>query len=355
MATTISSTGITFGQYTSTTRPTGISQGHIIYNTDRKGLEIYDGSNWVALETDAPFLYRQIIAYGYVYGGYKSSSPWTNVNVMTHSTDACTDLGNLLQYAGAYVSGFCNRDNAFLFGCDGTWPGTSTQTSSFNMRNNTTLTASTNHNMTVARNDSGTAFKEHDFGYICGGGSSQIDVFNGSTETMYAATSGFTTGSYAGDSGYQYGCSTISDEHKSLVNLHPQFFKIDHPTATGSSCSTFAGTLANNGQQKGINSKVGKGWFGANGTYSGGYILNRWEFSTETNLGTVNKPMGNCGEENFDMGQAHQYCMGHYDGAQNNRTWKFYYNTESGTELTATASIRSGVPGGSSGHCAWRD
>ena len=96
MATTLTSTGISFGQYTSTTRPTGISQGHIIYNTDRKGLEIYDGSNWVALENDAPFLYRQIIAYGYVYGGYKSSSPWTNVNKMTHSTDGCADLGNLL-------------------------------------------------------------------------------------------------------------------------------------------------------------------------------------------------------------------------------------------------------------------
>ena len=53
------------------------------------------------------------------------------------------------------------------------------------------------------------------------------------------------------------------------------------------------------------------------------------------------------------MGQAHQYCHGQYDGAQNNRSWKFNYNTESGTELSGS-SLRTGVPGGSSGVGFWR-
>lgn len=61
----------------------------------------------------------------------------------------------------------------------------------------------------------------------------------------------------------------------------------------------------------------------------------------------------NSGEENLDMGQAHQYMMGMYDGAQNNRGWKWTYATNSGSEL-GSGSVRTGVPGGSSGHCVWR-
>ena len=113
------------------------------------------------------------------------------------------------------------------------------------------------------------------------------------------------------------------------------------------------GFLATSGQQKGINSKLGKGYFGNEGTYNGGYNLRRINFATDTNLGNVAKPVGNSGEENFDMGQGWQYMMGMYDGAQNNRGWKFNYSTESGSEL-GSGSVRTGVAGGSSGHCVWK-
>ena len=53
------------------------------------------------------------------------------------------------------------------------------------------------------------------------------------------------------------------------------------------------------------------------------------------------------------MGQDWQYALGTYDGAQNNRGHKFFYSTDSGYELGA-GSIRTGVPGGSSGTCHWR-
>ena len=59
------------------------------------------------------------------------------------------------------------------------------------------------------------------------------------------------------------------------------------------------------------------------------------------------------GEENYDMGQEHQYCMGQYDGAQNNRGHKFFYTTDTGYEL-GSGSVRTGIPGGSSGSCGWR-
>ena len=355
MATTINASGVIYPTYRKQDRPTGQPTGTVIYNTDRKALEYYDGAEWQACGDEMPFLYRQVITKGYVLGGYKSSSPWTNVNRMQHSTDVMTDLGNLLQYAGSYVSGFCNLDSGFLFGCDGTWPGTSAQTSSFLMRAETTKTASTNHNMTVARNDSGCCFKEWYEGYIMGGGSTQIDRFSGITETMSAAIAGFTSSS-AGSSSYQYGTSTISDENFSIFGDGAWTQKLVHNIhSVQANVETWGGgAMTSNGQQKGISSKLGKGWVGNEGTYNGGYNYRRWDLNTETNLGTVARPIGNTGEENYDMGQAHQYMHGMYDGAQNNRSQKFYYNTETGLEL-GSGSQRTGVPGGSSGACTWID
>ena len=67
----------------------------------------------------------------------------------------------------------------------------------------------------------------------------------------------------------------------------------------------------------------------------------------------MSKPHGNCGEENFDMGQDWQYMMGMYDGLQNNKGWKFSYATDSGSQLSG-GSLRSGQPGSSSGHGSWK-
>ena len=107
------------------------------------------------------------------------------------------------------------------------------------------------------------------------------------------------------------------------------------------------------GQQKGISSKVGKGYAGNEGTYNGGYNLRRWNVFTETNIGNVSKPHPNCGEENFTMGQDHQYMLGNYDGLQNNTSWKFFYSTDTGT--TSVSGLNPAVNAGtSSGHCGWR-
>jgi hypothetical protein len=358
MATTITAAGVNFPQYASSARPTG-ALGLVIYNSDSKLLEQYDGSQWIPLSSkNAPYLYRQVIASGYVAGGYKDSTPWRNVNKMNHATDVMGNLGDLLQSTAAYTSGFCNRDNAFLWGASGM--GSGSYTISFNMRSDTTLSASTNHNTTRAVGDTGTAFKEHELGFICGGGSATMDIFNGSTETMQSASHGK---ALYGDGDTDSAHSTVSDEFKSLGGCSTGGFKLGHNTATVSSVTVgFIGGAASpgpaftsNGQQKGINSKTGKGWVSNEGTYQSGYNYRRWQFSTETNLGTVVRPIGNMGEENYDMGQDHQYMHGAYgNSVQHNRSQKWYYWTETGVEL-GTASQRIGVPGGSSGHGFWRD
>lgn len=351
--TNFDSNGLRIPQFTTATRPASPVNGQVIYNTSTGMMEIYDSGIWKDVTSSAAgtaytFLYRQIITTSYVMGGYQSSSPWKNVNRMVHSTDVCTNLGDLLTYAGAYTSGVNNLTRGFLWSTDNSWPGTSTTTSAFNLATETNAGTNTNWNMTVSRNDMGTFFKEHYYAWIMAGGATGIDLFNMTTETM--SSTGLT--SMAGDS-MQSGAATISDELKGFA-WGDATHKYSYASGSTMTVNT-TGTVAGSGsQQKGINTKLAKGYCGNEGSYNSGYNLRRWNLSTETNLGTTGKPVGDSGEENFDMGQGWQYMMGCYTAAgQNNRGWKFNYGTETGFEL-GSGSVRTGVPGGSSGHCVWK-
>ena len=60
-----------------------------------------------------------------------------------------------------------------------------------------------------------------------------------------------------------------------------------------------------------------------------------------------------CGEENYTMGNDHQYMLGQYNGLQNNLSWRFNYATEQGFQGGASMEPK-GKAGASSGTCAWR-
>lgn len=361
---TLNNQGIIFSpSYGTFSRPGSPTAGQVIFNTDTNTLEVYTSRNtWEVVARDTAFYYRTIISTSYVAAGYKDTVPWRNVNRMVHATDACTNLGDLLQEPGAYVSGFNNKDSAFVWGCVNSWPGVSSYTSSFNMRNETTKAHSTNHNMTVARDDSGTAFKEHEFAYILAGGSTTIDVFNGSSETMITNSVSRPTLGTAG--GTQSAVGVMSDEAHALIGDDTTGYNalLYFPTVTQLALTTnrlrstgnVLRNLTSDGQQKAIQSKLRLGWIGNQGTYNGKYEYRKWNLSTFTWISTMASIDVNFGEENYDMGQAHQYMMGNYNGAQNNNGHKFYYATDSGVML-GTGSVRTGVPGSSSGACSWRD
>ena len=343
MASKVKGDRIEFGSASSD--PSSPVAGQVYFNTTLNELKIYNGTAWGTVQSGgATFLTRQIITRGFVLGGYKSSSPWTNVNTMMHATDVCTNNGNLLTQAGAYVSGVCSLTNGHLFGGAAAIGTASTHTASLNMF---TMTGYNGPVMTTSRNDSATVHKEHEMAWIIGGGTDVVDVMNLTNDTMYGNQSISTTnmaggtgcGAHSGETAARY----WSDSHDGMFTF---------ATGTGVSIST-AVDAGWHGQQKGISSKIGKGWAGNEGSYNGGYNLRVYSYTTGSMQTTVAKPVGNSGEENFDMGQAHQYMMGMYDGVQNNRGWKFYYATQTGSELFG-GSIRTGVAGGSSGHCVWR-
>ena len=75
----------------------------------------------------------RIITHGYVGGGYKDSSPWRNVNRTIHSTDATTNLGDMINEAASYCDG-ANSDNYFyVWGVTNAYLGTSSAGWSLNM------------------------------------------------------------------------------------------------------------------------------------------------------------------------------------------------------------------------------
>jgi len=280
--------------------------------------------------------------------GYKDGNPWKSVHKTVASTDQTANLGDKMGTPASYTSGGCSLKLCFMWGASTSHPGTSTNTTCMNMFTDTEYTPTSAMHMVQSRNDCGTVFKEHDFAWISGGGSSNVDKFNYHNETM--ATSSISGGINNGAD--QAACSGFSDQHYGYwwVNAATSSQKVTFATDTFTSSSQWAA----NGQQKGISSKVRKGMGGNEGSYNGGYNLRKWNLVSDTNYGTMAKPQTNCGEENFTMGQDHQYMLGNYDGAQNNENWKIYYATDTGTANVAGLSPTAHA-GQSSGACAWRE
>jgi hypothetical protein len=289
----------------------------------------------------AEFKYRQIINYAYVACGYKDASPWKNVHKTVSSTDQTTNLGTLMQYAASYTSGACSLNIFYMWATYDGFPGTTTQTSATNMFTESAYSLTSAMNMIDSRDDCATIFQEHDKCWISGGGNASIDRFNFWTETMATSTLGGGISSFL---------SSFSDQYYGYWGSESGTQKFTYATETPVASTTYFV----HSQQKGISSKMRKGYCGNEGSYNAGYNLRRWSFPTDTNIGNVAKPDVNCGEENFTMGQDWQYMLGNYNGAQNNNNWKWFYATDTG--LLAVAGLSPTAQAGqSSGHCAWRE
>jgi hypothetical protein len=326
-----------------------------------------------------PFLTRQIITTGYTAAGYKDGVAWRNVNSNDHATDTCTNRGDLLQAAANYTSGTHNKNNAFVWGTNGTGTdgvGAFTNTSCFNMRNNTTLTKTTSMNTAETVGDSGTLQEqnidgEYTYSWQTGNqGAGVIQKFNLATEIHQSTFAISTTFSQGGT-----GASTHMGELFGYFWTEGAAVSVDAAGNTGKLKFVFAtetqsipgGNPSFHGQQKGLSSKVGKGYAGNEGSYNGGNNYRVWNYTTESVQTTVAKPITNYGEENYVMGQSKGYQLGGYGGdGQTNRSHVFTYATNTGVELGASgqptgtqsgtgSAAGSPIGGRSSGHGFWRD
>ena len=259
-------------------------------------------------------------------GGYKNSSPWKNINRTAHTTDTTTNLGDQLDYGASYVDGGYSDYNAYIYGVADSFSGASTHTSSVSMFTESRRTHDTNWNTKTSRDDVGCMLTPNLLmGYITAGGSTATDKHNYVTEVMYnpgsapaGPTGGSTYGNVAVWQGATKGWIWSSGGANFIV-----------ATETWSSGGTTVGT---NGWGKALSTKHGHAYVKNGGNIvTGAYKLNDTtgaQIRTDLNF-------DNSGEENYETGQDWGYCVGHYNGAQNNNTYKVHSITDVYTVMGA--------------------
>lgn len=284
------------------------------------------------LNMATPFKFRQVVTTNYMLGGYQNGVLWNNVNRCVHSSDTTTNLGD------GYIQNYHYKSGATGISRQYIWNGSFV--TAFNQR---TETRSDSGTFTPgAANTSTIQDSEFIHAYINGEGVGQNYRWVFATEGSQAAL-----GSGWGD----HSAAIFGETRGIYWGNSGQTQRLIFATEAVANMGYSAGA---HGQQKGLSSKDGKGYGGAQGNYNGGNQFRVTNIESESNITTVGKPFGNMGEENYGHGQDKGYCLGTYDGAQNNRSFVLTYATNSGFETGGTTQPK-GKGGCSSGHCSFRD
>ena len=290
------------------------------------------------------FLYRTIYTKGYMTGGYKSGSPWRNVNKTIHATDLTTNLGDVMTRPASYIGGGWSDYNTYLYPSAGSHNGKTTVVESMSMTTETARGLDSSMYLKTTRGDCESLLSPAlTIGYIVGGGSSAVDKHNYSTDVMYAAGTASAAPLSGGTNG---GLGAIYGEFKAWITQGVGS-SMDWATETWSTSGMAWGS---GGQPKGLSSKHGHG-YGSIGSYDGHINVYKFSDTTGTNLATVVRPKKS-GEENWQVGQNWGYQLGAYDGsAQTNDAAKINYLTDTLTVMGADTQPK-GHDGASSGTCA---
>ena len=333
--------------------PTSASRGApLVALSTASSYWAYPGNTIVGI--GSTFATRSIFTHGYVAGGYKDSNPWRSVNKTWHATDITVYCGEQLYAASAYSAGTFSDFNGYVHGAGGAFTGSGAATSSYNLHTgvNRTVTTSpaganpggpfgyTGNNPvgdgqgivygsgtvvgtgtwepSVSRTYfAGAVNQIGQIGYITGGPeSANCDKFYMPTEIMYTTTSPGFTSTHA---------TAAHGETRAYWSLGGN---LRYQTYSNDAWATWSpGTAASpDGVCKILSTKLGYHYVGsgANVTTPG----QKFSDSTGSTLSTtITKPSA-YGEENMQMGQNHGYCLGQYNGQQNNYTVKYNYSTD---------------------------
>lgn len=313
-------------------------------------LYVYDGVAWTTRGdtlTNNPFQntfrYRTIYTRGYVSCGYQNSTPWRNVNRTIHVTDTTTNLGDIMDYTCSYVNGSWSDYNHYVYG-NGSQAvgGFSTYTSSINMSTETNRSNSSAWHTTYSRGDTAVLLNANlTMAYVASGGTSYTDKHNMVTDTMYNTEHAIVLNGPAGGgpaTGF-FGATKGWVSTGATANLT---FSTETWTSGGFSAP------GNDGHGKSLSSKHGIGYVKL-GSYASSTTLRKYNDTTGANISDTYSPDVS-GEENFQVGQNWGYCLGNYNGAQNNNTYRVNYFTDAVTALGSTAQPK-GHGGMSSGCC----
>ena len=361
---------------------TGVLYGSVVYGNMQPASQVFnfgvtavDANNNASLENqysltvNTAYPYRQILTTGYVTGGYKSQTPWKNVNRLAMATEVTVDLGDKLTYAHNYKTGNCSKDRQYTFNSQTSGTDTAGNTILvFNMRTELGTTSGTT---VYSRARSGATGGNDGYqlaAYLASGftgtNGDSVEKYTYSTETI--ANLGNILGiSSAGEA------ITTSDELYGIWNLG----SVSGTAATkkitysNDSVSSYGVSLNTSTQMKSMQTKWGIVYAGTGTGYADGdqatsdnsnmtktILATQEQFTVSKGYSGGNNATGGgaVGEEIFVMGQDRSWAIGVYDGAQTNRGYRMIYAIDFGTVI-ADATFRKGTTGSSSGTGGQRD
>ena len=355
-----SSTGALYGNIIIGTRnPTGQ-----VYNFGVTVRDSYNNTSpevQYSLTTNIPYYYRQILSTGYSIAGYKSSTPWKNVNRFPMATEITISLGDELTYAVNYHGGTCGPDKSYIMGCNssGGMQATGSLTQIYNMR---TEVGSVGYTSSYTRGAAAVWSGNDGFqaaAYTAGGfqgtGANVIEKMPYSTETAATISATLTN-----TTGFWNAITGSTETFAAIIGASASAF--DGTSVTGSNfftystdtISTASVNISNGAQEKVLSSKLNRVYGGSGGGTGGSsnFVKTVWSDLTQF---TIACGYGNKGEENYIMGQDKGYCVGLYTGsAQVNDAFVMIYATD--TSVTANYGLqRKATTGSSSGNYGYRD
>lgn len=318
--------------------------GMLRYNNTTQQMEYYT-NQWTPMTI--PFQMREIITTAYTAGGYKDAVAWTNVNKTIAATDTTTNLGDgSMERSFNYQASGCSDTAMFVFGAANAHGTASNYIIAYNMISETQLTSGFSRTMSGNRFRAGAIFQEKRFAFVNGGGNAAIEQFDMATQTISNLGINYTADPAWAMSHENFGIFYTSLEAGGSEASNSFYFATKTLIARSESPGAHH-------QQKSLNSKASFCYAGNEGTYNGGNNFRRTNMFTNSTSGTIPKPITNSGEENFTLGQEHQYMIGMYNGVQNTISWRFNYSNETGYRGNASLEPK-GKAGASSASCGWR-
>jgi hypothetical protein len=320
-----------------------------VYLYDNSGSWTTKGDTQTTNPFTNAFKYRTIYTRGYTGGGYKNSTPWRNVNRTQHASDTTSNLGDILDRSSGYIDGGWSDYYGYLYvmnnAINQSWGGgsVSTYVTSYNMTTEVGRTNDSNWNLKTSRWEPGVIINGNlTIAWITGGGSTSTDKHNYVTETMYESGSA-PANPFTSDQT----CATLFGQFRGWLAAYG-VASLEFATETWTSGGmAFTGT---DGHSKALGSKHGYG-YGKNATNTATTQVHKWNDTTGSTIRNDLYTPDGSGEENFQQGQNWGYCVGNYNGAQNNNTYKVNYLTDSITAMGSDTQPK-GHDGASSAGCS---
>ena len=312
----------------------------------------------------ASYKYRNVFTKGYIMSGYRASHHRNAVNRFYNSTDTNANLGtNVMTNTGAYICGAESPNNGYAFGVSNTW-GASVATTEHIKFATETWGVDTAHNMTVSRHNSDSMNAE-EAAYLTGGGSATTDKLDYTTETM---TSSGTMASCPGGNAAGYGA--IASDLYGIQNNSTNNRILTFSTDTWSgNVGTQGSGWASPGQNWGLNTKEGFGYFIGGNANTTGRKMQQVYYATANTVTVSTYPTGwfdstggwssgayYQGETNNVAGHNHGRILGGFDtwdysglGGHSQNIFAFKINYSSHTVTRETSLDMIGYDNGPSG------